>query len=190
MMQSPWCLLTALLLLGGPPSIGTEGPDNRHDTSHAPNAGSLSGAGDACLRYRDSGYDILYTAKTFSRGKVGPEGDITPVEVRALRCMVQESNAVTWLTDLVRAGTIPGQLYALVGLRALDQSEFKRLVRQYTSNRDTVRTHGGDIVMSHPIAVVVTGIESGEYVHDLLPDLRHLVPETGSQVEWVEPEHN
>jgi len=139
-----------------------------------------------CLQHQNLGYRVLYASESFKGHKLGPEGKITPPEVLALRCMTQEPNAVAWLRDLARSGTMPGQLYALVGLRVLDSTEFERRIRRYTSNTDTVTTHAGDIVISHPVAVIAAGIQSGEYVRELLPRFAHLLPRTGA--EWIKPQ--
>lgn len=170
-----WIVVLPLLMLSA--CSGAKGDD-----------GKQSATDSDCVRYRDSGYEALYTAKAFSSESIGPDAEAIPMEVRSLRCMSQEPDAVEWLRELVRRGTMPGQLYALVGMRALDQAEFKRIIHQYKSNNERVRMAGGDIAISHPVAMLATGIEQGIYVKEFLPMLRHLVPELEAGSEIIVPE--
>ena len=114
--------------------------------SPAPGAGS-------CADHRGSGYQALYDARAFAYDYIGEAA--MPVEVHALRCLSAEANAVEYLRDLLTRGSLAGQLYALVGLRALDAAEFARQSRTYEKRTDAVQRTGLDVVTKTPVAVIV-----------------------------------
>lgn len=142
--------------------------------------------GRPCLGLTDAGYQPLYTARAFAQTNLGPGGDITPAEVVALRCMTQEANAVELLRDLERRGSLAGQLYALVGLRALDPAGLERLLPRYATNEAPVQHHAGDIGGVRRVSDIARELRGTWYVQRLLPELypRVAVPEGGA--EWLD----
>jgi hypothetical protein len=61
-----------------------------------------------------------------------------------------------------------GQLYALVGLKAVDPAEFKSRSKSYAKRSGQVHAASGCIFSDRAISDVVKSIEAGH--HDLLPE--------------------
>jgi hypothetical protein len=96
----------------------------------------------------------------------------TPESVQALRCMTQELNAVQRLRKVAQVSSMPGQLYALIGLRILDEQEFKRLLPRYSANTTTVQTVSGCIAGQETVAKIVTWVDQRPYAEEFLPQFR------------------
>ncbi len=141
-------------------------------------------ADDRCRAHRDNGYEALYGANVFASAHEGQGGDYTPREVEALRCMTRAPDAVELLRVLAQRGSLPGQLYALVGMRVLDQAEFERLLPRYAADESIVRTHAGDMAGTRRVAELARELRGTYHVKDLLPELypRVAMPEPGFEV--------
>lgn len=139
-----------------------------------------------CPGLTDEGYQPLYTARVFAQTNLGPGGDITPADVMALRCMTQEADAVELLRDLQRRGSLAGQMYALVGMRALDQAELERVLPKYATNEGTVLVAAGDIAAARRVSELARELRSTWYVQKLLPELYPPIAEPEGEVEWLD----
>jgi hypothetical protein len=125
----------------------------------------------ACQGFRDSSYDALYSAREFATGKVGFSGREIPQAVLALRCLTGEPDAVARLRDVIQRATMPGQLYALVALRLIDDREFDRTIERYRSSNEKVTTVSGDMVGEQPVAGLADAIAGGRYDVRLYPGI-------------------
>jgi hypothetical protein len=138
--------------------------------------GSSRGAADQCDEHRNNHYDALYRAKYFSSSSAVYERPI-PEAVIALRCMSVEADAAPRLKDLAMRGSVAGQLYAAVGLRAVDKAEFEIRIAPLLSNHTKIPILGGDVYMEHEVALFAAAIVDGQLVTDFLPNLKHMLPE-------------
>jgi hypothetical protein len=179
-------LLPVLLLavgLSGCDRVSEPAPDASRATEALPK--SLIKAGAGCSIHRESDYEVLRWAMSFKLIRTDWIDKIMFVEVEALACMTREPDAVARLRKLLHDGSLVGQLYALVGLRALDKERFDEIVRPYFSNETVVRTIKGDVSTLSSVADLADWIETGYCTRDLLPELIPLIPETetGARIE-------
>src|ERR1035441_4550267 len=91
--------------------------------------------------------DLLKTAHMFGIGPIGYAGTISVPE-KALRQVMKQKDAKLVLTKILGEATLEGQMYALVGLKAVDDSEFKSRLKSYADKTNQVRTIKG-CMMSH-----------------------------------------
>lgn len=134
-----------------------------------------------CNTYQRSNYRELYQADAFQSD--GAVANPVPLAVQALRCMMQEPNARAWIQDLQARGSMPGQLYALVALSALDPDVFRTVSKQYLTNEERVRLSGVDVLTYLSVSDAVTAIGRGRYVQRFLPELAMHSPPQGVEVE-------
>ena len=128
-----------------------------------------------CVPFHDSNYEALRDAQVLAGPSIGFEGKKSE-SVQALRCMTQELNAVPRLRNLTRTGTTVAQLYALMGLRILDEKEFKRLLPRYAADTTTVQTVSGCIGGQAAVATIANLIDQRSYIDEFLPELRATNP--------------
>jgi len=62
-----------------------------------------------------------------------------------------------------RSISFPQQSYALVGIRALNPSQYKELLRSFRDSKEEVVTQKGCIELHESLAEVLKHIEAGEY---------------------------
>jgi hypothetical protein len=110
--------------------------------------------------------ELLKTAPRFATGGIGFAGTIS-LQEKALRQVLEQKNSKLVLTKLLDEATLEGQMYALVGLKAVDPAEFKSRLGSYQKRSGQVHTASGCIFSDRPISVVVKSIEAGH--HDLPP---------------------
>jgi hypothetical protein len=77
-----------------------------------------------------SDFETLRTLQTFTDAAIGDGGD-TPGWVHAFRRLLAEPDAAAAFRELLRAATLPGQLYALCGLWYADPGAFRLAVPRY-----------------------------------------------------------
>ena len=170
-----WCCALLVLTACG----------NAQDRSSEPANDRTATEPKSCAEHRAQSYAAVYTAKYFSSASAAAStNESTPRAVIALRCLVQEGDALRRLNDLASRGTLPGQLYAMVGLRALDQEEFRRRLPPYLSNSTVIEIEGDDRAARFPASEIASGISPGLIVKAFLPALVHLVPEAEPQ-GWI-----
>jgi hypothetical protein len=131
--------------------------------------GNAASPAAKCQPFHDSSYDALFTAKQFATEPIGFSGKVIPADVHALRCLMAEPDALSRVRDLIAHGTLAGQLYGLVGLRALHREEFARTVRSYASSTQSVVTISGDLMKQEPVSALADLIARGEYSAKLYP---------------------
>jgi len=106
-------------------------------------------------------YLTLLRADVFAVGRVGAAARISPAQ-RALTLLLSE-RATGTLCELVERASLPGQLYALLGLSASGYSGVEALLADYRHRSDEVRTQTACFNSSQPIRDVVARIEDGTY---------------------------
>lgn len=82
---------------------------------------------------------------------------------RALRELLQQPDVVARLEHLLPDASAPGQLYALLGLRARDREAYQRVLAKYGQRDVTVQTMRGCIVQQEPFTTLVKQIDHGDY---------------------------
>ncbi len=115
----------------------------------------------------DSPVDTLKEASLFCIGGFGYAGTISPGE-KALRELMKRTDAKLALIKLLEEATPEGQMYALVGLKAVEPAELESRLNSYRKQSGQVRTARGCILSNEPISHVVKEVEAGQF--DLLPD--------------------
>lgn len=90
------------------------------------------------------------------------EGEV-PRMLSALRCLVEDPDAVAELVRLLEEGSVAGQLYALIGLKVLDPGEFARRIPPYLSRPGKVELLGGDVSGMDDVSDVSAHIAEGLY---------------------------
>jgi len=106
--------------------------------------------------------ELLKTAPQFAIGGVGFAGTIS-LQESALRQVVKQKDAKLVLKKLLDNATLEGQMYALVGLKAVDLAEFKSQLRSYAKRLGQVHTVNGCMFSDRAISDVVKSIEAGHY---------------------------
>src|SRR6267143_4805539 len=75
-------------------------------------------------------YRVLKSARIFAIGGIRHEGAITSEET-AFDALCKERDAAQQFRSLLRAATIEGQMYALLGLRQLHAPDYKAQAERY-----------------------------------------------------------
>jgi len=94
---------------------------------------------------------ILRKVGSFAMGGVGVAGAMSEGE-RALREVLKESDAVPRLERLLPEASAPGQLFALLGLRARDRDVYQRALAKYGQRDTKVQTCGDASCNRSPFA--------------------------------------
>lgn len=110
--------------------------------------------------------NAVKTLKTSTEFIMGPVEfyRFTPPEA-ALRTLAQDQNAAQIferLLDDEKTGK-PGQLYALIGLKWMDEATFKKRIPPYLQDEAEINEGKGCIGYKTPIAEIAKRIEAGEY---------------------------
>jgi hypothetical protein len=105
---------------------------------------------------------ILRKISAFALGGVGVVGSMSPGE-RALRELLKQPDAVARLEHMLPDASAPGQLYALLGLRARDRDVYQRALAKYGQRDVTVQTMRGCILQQEPFTTLVKQIDHGDY---------------------------
>jgi len=131
------------------------------------------------IKLSDTGtkaYDELRETETFAMGGTGYAGTTSKGEL-ALRQLIKETNAKEALLQLIEDATPEGGLYALVGLRGLDNEQFEAAAKTFldkseADERDatgmsvpagSVKVMSGCLIFVEKRATVVKNISSGQY---------------------------
>ena len=136
-----------------------------------------------CGEFQASRYEILHAASAFpidGTSGIGEDGKVLS-EVRALRCLTSETDAVGKLRHLLDEGSLAGRLYALVGLRLLAPAYFNQAIHPYTCSEEKVLAAGGHIVTHVPVSGPAGAIGGGFYSESFLPHLKDTLP----RHEWA-----
>jgi hypothetical protein len=105
---------------------------------------------------------ILRKVGSFAMGGVGVAGTMSEGE-RALREILKQSDAAPRLESLLPEASAPGQLYALLGLRARDREAYQRALAKYGQREVSVRTMRGCSLQREPFNNLVKQIDRGDY---------------------------
>src|ERR1035441_4386011 len=106
--------------------------------------------------------DLLKTAHMFGIGPIGYAGTISAPE-KALRQVMKQKDAKLVLTKVLGETTLEGQVYALVGLKAVDDSEFKARLKSYADKTNQVRTIKGCMMSHQAASEVAKAIAADQY---------------------------
>lgn len=117
---------------------------------------------------RGRAYLSLLRAERFAVGRIGAAAQISRSQ-RALALLVREGATET-LLDLLERASLPGRLYALLGLSVSDHARVPDLLADYRQCLDEVQTQAACLVSSQPVRDVVARIEDGTYSRLLRPD--------------------
>jgi hypothetical protein len=104
----------------------------------------------------------LMRAEFFAIGPIGACATISPGE-RALLQILREPAATAMLLDLLAHASLPGQLYALLGLRQLGYESIDPLFEAYRDRTDEVTTQTGCFRGAQPLRNVALWIQEGKY---------------------------
>jgi len=106
-------------------------------------------------------YRTLVRAERFAIGPVGPTGRITEAQ-RALELLVREGGTDT-LVNLLPRASLPGQLYALLGLAVLRDPRLADLIAPYRSCDGQLQMLSGCFAFSIPVREIIARIECGDF---------------------------
>jgi len=106
-------------------------------------------------------YLTLLRADLFAVGRIGAAARISPAQ-RALTLLLRE-RATDTLCNLLERASLPGQLYALLGLSACGHSGVEAFLADYRHRTDEIRIQTACFISSQPIREVVAHIEDGTY---------------------------
>ena len=120
----------------------------------------MTRSGRACL--------ALERATVFAVGRVGSDAQVSRGE-QALRLILKEPEATSLLLRVLRQAAIPGQFYALLGLRECGYLGIGCLMNNWRDRIDEVSTQTGCLRVSESVRKIIGRIEDGTYSHLLKP---------------------
>jgi hypothetical protein len=106
-------------------------------------------------------YEIIKSAERFTVGGVGFAGSPSRQEM-AFRHLLKQPEAISRCTKLLTEATPAGQVYALLGLRLLDQQAFKAALPRYKESDSEISSMSGCVVTRTTAAKLAREIERGE----------------------------
>jgi hypothetical protein len=104
----------------------------------------------------------LQRATFFAIGRIGADACVSRAE-RALVLILREPDAASILLELLQRAPLPGQLYALLGLRECRYEGVERLFEAWRGRTGEVSTQTGCLRGLQPVRSVVARIEDGTY---------------------------
>jgi len=120
----------------------------------------MTRTGRACL--------ALERATVFAVGPVGSDAQVSGGE-QALRLILKEPEATSLLLRVLRQAAMPGQLYALLGLRECGYFGIRCLMNNWRDRVDEVSTQAGCLRVSESVRRIIGRIEAGTYSRLLKP---------------------
>jgi hypothetical protein len=106
-----------------------------------------------------SDYETVRRSMQFSLGPVGFGAVTAPVET-AFRRMLHSPTATADFRKLISAGTTVGQLYALLGLKLLNDPTYATVAQRYKLSHSRVAYAGGCVISSMAVAEIAKHIDS------------------------------
>lgn len=103
----------------------------------------------------------LRDTKSFIIGPAFEEGRITETET-ALRALLQRKDAIEQLRMLIKEASLPGQLYALLGLRLLGSDEFDAGYNRFKNSQISIPTMSGCIKFQTTAGDIAKKIKQGK----------------------------
>ena len=113
----------------------------------------------------DHALEELRHAPDFAAAAVGYAG-VVPNTVVAWLILDRSPHADSLFRNLLRTSALPGQLYALAGLRRTSPGFFREAARQLAMARAHVNTFRGCIGGGAPIGVIIAELERGEWIDE------------------------
>jgi hypothetical protein len=107
-------------------------------------------------------YLVLFHARLFAIGRIGAAAQISWTE-RALLRILKAPNAAQFFLKLLPDASLPGQLYALLGLRLCQYQSIEELMAKYRGRTDEVATQSQCFRIAVPVCDIVRQIENGNY---------------------------
>jgi hypothetical protein len=133
-------------------------------TACSANATAQAEATRPCLLGHDAALEIIGKARgIISAAAVHEENGDIPRTLAAFRCVVQAPDAVEQLLWLLDKGGVPAQLYALIGLKALNPAVFAGKIPAYLARKDRVVLMGGDVEARQTVGAVSADIRDDRY---------------------------
>jgi len=105
----------------------------------------------------------LMRAEIFAIGRIGASARISSAE-RALVRVLQEPKVERILLDLLSNASMPGQLYALLGLQYLNHKNLQHSLANYRESNDKVMTQTGCLRVVQPVRNLIMRIQDGTYL--------------------------
>jgi hypothetical protein len=109
-----------------------------------------------------SAYEMLKTAPRFTIGHVGYAGVTSKTEA-AFRSILKEPKPQERLVELLSSATPAGQLYALLGLKLMNDPAFEKNPPRYNSSKESVETMSGCIVQHSTVKSIAWQIRKGQF---------------------------
>ena len=110
----------------------------------------------------DAVVERLAKVGVFALGPVGFARITSPGETD-YRTALKRSSALEDFEKLYSTGNLQAKCYALVGIRRLDPTRFKELVRPVRDSKETVIAMSGCIMSHETLGDVIKQIESGKF---------------------------
>jgi hypothetical protein len=107
-------------------------------------------------------YLVLFHARLFAIGRIGAAAQISGAK-RALLRLLKAPNATQFFLQLLPDASLPGQLYALLGLRLCHYQSIEDLMVKYRGRADVVATQAQCFRITVPVCDIVRQIENGNY---------------------------
>lgn len=106
-------------------------------------------------------YETLRTAKVFAIGPVGFAATTSTSEM-AFRDLLKRPDGAAQFAKLLKGATLEGQMYALLGLRHLDQKAFEAAAPKYRQSKSEIHAVGGCLTYAKTAGQVVADIQEGK----------------------------
>ena len=107
-------------------------------------------------------YEQLLSANCFAFGGVGYAGTISPGEV-AFHVVLASTNALGLFEAILSNGTGEAKMYALCGIRRLNQKAFEDSAKVLKEADPKVKTMSGCLATEEDASVVIRRIADGTY---------------------------
>jgi len=107
-------------------------------------------------------FEVVRDARMFTIGKVGFAGQPSKAET-SLRDLLSHGNAKLEINRILSSGTKAGRLYALLGLKKLNDPAFHEALPGFLSDASDVETMEGCIVKHTTVKAIAKRISDGEF---------------------------
>ncbi|WP_323816407.1 hypothetical protein [Cellvibrio sp. NN19] len=112
-----------------------------------------------CAKYRKENYETIRKVNEFTDSAVGFAGT-KPEHFVVYECVLEASNSIHILKELVNSRNLPAQLYGLMGLYVTSDKEYAKYKRKFESSSSIVNTTYGCLGSEDKVSEVVKYIES------------------------------
>lgn len=106
-------------------------------------------------------YETLKSASFFATDRVDIRGDILETVI-ALDTLLQQKNATATFSALLKEVTPTGQLYALLGLKIIDENLFAKEAAPYLTSKEWARQVQGCRSVERTVGTLARRIQEGE----------------------------